>query len=106
MFFFFEKNLITITFSPFLLPFLVVKGFAHVLKRTTSLNHLAQAAKAVWQNDQQVTQMLDDWLLVDFKNVHEQAMFACGCEEETIIQGFFSFLFFFFKKTFYLFLFL
>ena len=66
---------------------LVVKAFAQIIKRSTSLNHLSQAARAVWQNDLQVSQMREDWLLIDFKTVHEQAVFACGCDENLLSVG-------------------
>ena len=38
-------------------------------RRYTSLNHLAQAARAVLQNQQQISQMLADLNRVDFTNV-------------------------------------
>jgi len=72
------------SFAPF--P-LVVRGFAQIIKRSTSLNHLSQAAKAVWQNDAQVSQMKEDWSLIDFATVHEQAVFACGCDENLLTIG-------------------
>ena len=39
------------------------------LRRYTTLNHLAQAAKALLQNAQQINQMLLDLNRVDFHNV-------------------------------------
>lgn len=50
----------------------VVNALAQTLRRYTSLNHLAQAARAVLQNQNQITQMLADLNRVDFKNVEEQ----------------------------------
>lgn len=44
-------------------------AFAQTLRRYTSLNHLAQAARAVLQNSSQITQMLADLNRVDFANV-------------------------------------
>ena len=44
-------------------------AFAQTLRRYTSLNHLAQAARAVLQNTAQITQMLSDLNRVDFANV-------------------------------------
>ncbi|KAL0202851.1 hypothetical protein M9458_000869, partial [Cirrhinus mrigala] len=44
-------------------------AFAQTLRRYTSLNHLAQAARAVLQNTAQITQMLSDLNRVDFTNV-------------------------------------
>jgi regulatory factor X 1/2/3 len=50
----------------------VVSAFSQTLRRYTSLNHLAQAARAVLQNQNQITQMLSDLNRVDFHNVEEQ----------------------------------
>lgn len=47
-------------------------AFAQTLRRYTSLNHLAQAARAVLQNSAQINQMLTDLNRVDFHNVQEQ----------------------------------
>uniref|UniRef100_A0A8C3GWR4 Regulatory factor X1 n=1 Tax=Corvus moneduloides TaxID=1196302 RepID=A0A8C3GWR4_CORMO len=44
-------------------------AFAQTLRRYTSLNHLAQAARAVLQNTAQISQMLSDLNRVDFANV-------------------------------------
>jgi len=49
-----------------------VSAFAQTLRRYTSLNHLAQAARAVLQNSAQINQMLADLNRVDFHNVQEQ----------------------------------
>jgi len=49
-----------------------VSAFAQTLRRYTSLNHLAQAARAVLQNASQINQMLADLNRVDFHNVQEQ----------------------------------
>ena len=43
-----------------------VWSFSQTLLRYTSLNHLTQAARAVLQNQQQITQMLVDLNRVDF----------------------------------------
>uniref|UniRef100_A0A8D0H2U3 DNA-binding protein RFX2 n=1 Tax=Sphenodon punctatus TaxID=8508 RepID=A0A8D0H2U3_SPHPU len=59
----------------------VVSAFAQTLRRYTSLNHLAQAARAVLQNTSQINQMLNDLNRVDFTNVQEQASWVCQCEE-------------------------
>nr|XP_056723567.1 DNA-binding protein RFX2 [Euleptes europaea] len=59
----------------------VVCAFAQTLRRYTSLNHLAQAARAVLQNTSQISQMLSDLNRVDFANVQEQASWVCQCEE-------------------------
>lgn len=46
-----------------------VSAFCQTLRRYTSLNHLAQAGRAVLQNSGQLTQMLSDLNRVDFHNV-------------------------------------
>ncbi|XP_031830232.1 regulatory transcription factor Rfx isoform X6 [Nomia melanderi] len=57
-----------------------VSAFAQTLRRYTSLNHLAQAARAVLQNPSQIHQMLADLNRVDFHNVQEQASWVCQCD--------------------------
>ncbi|MCL4126244.1 UNVERIFIED_CONTAM: hypothetical protein GTU68_015656 [Idotea baltica] len=57
-----------------------VASLAQTLRRYTSLNHLAQAARAVLQNSSQITQMLSDLNRVDFHNVQEQASWVCQCD--------------------------
>ena len=57
---------------------------AQTLRRYTSLNHLAQAARAVLQNSSQITQMLADLNRVDFHNVQEQASWVCECEDSVV----------------------
>ncbi|XP_076371286.1 transcription factor RFX3-like isoform X2 [Tachypleus tridentatus] len=61
-----------------------VSAFAQTLRRYTSLNHLAQAARAVLQNSSQISQMLTDLNRVDFHNVQEQASWVCQCEDEMV----------------------
>lgn len=46
-----------------------VSALAQTLRRYTSLNHLAQAARAVLKNSNQINQMLTDLNRVDFNNV-------------------------------------
>lgn len=46
-----------------------VSAFSQSLRRYTSLNHLAQAARAVLHNGTQIAQMLTDLNRVDFHNV-------------------------------------
>lgn len=55
--------------SPAPLQVACVCAFSQTLRRYTSLNHLAQAARAVLQNSTQITQMLSDLNRVDFTNV-------------------------------------
>ncbi|KPJ14915.1 DNA-binding protein RFX2 [Papilio machaon] len=54
-------------------------ALAAALRRYTSLNHLAQAARAVLVNHTQIEQMLADLNRVDFRVVREQAAWACAC---------------------------
>ncbi|XP_062404794.1 MHC class II regulatory factor RFX1 isoform X1 [Sardina pilchardus] len=61
-----------------------VGAFAQTLRRYTSLNHLAQAARAVLQNTTQINQMLSDLNRVDFANVQEQASWVCRCEDGVV----------------------
>ncbi|XP_070564341.1 transcription factor RFX3-like isoform X3 [Ptychodera flava] len=61
-----------------------VSAFAQTLRRYTSLNHLAQAARAVLQNSSQINQMLSDLNRVDFANVQEQASWVCQCEDQVV----------------------
>ncbi|CAI5442623.1 unnamed protein product [Caenorhabditis angaria] len=57
-----------------------IKYMQQGLRRYTSLNHLAQAARAVLQKQEQVTQMFTDYMRVDMNQVHEQAGWICGCD--------------------------
>ncbi|XP_012288679.1 DNA-binding protein RFX2 isoform X2 [Orussus abietinus] len=61
-----------------------VSAFAQTLRRYTSLNHLAQAARAVLQNASQISQMLADLNRVDFHNVQEQASWVCQCDYSVV----------------------
>uniref|UniRef100_A0ABM0GVD5 Transcription factor RFX3-like n=2 Tax=Saccoglossus kowalevskii TaxID=10224 RepID=A0ABM0GVD5_SACKO len=61
-----------------------VSAFAQTLRRYTSLNHLAQAARAVLQNSSQISQMLSDLNRVDFANVQEQASWVCQCDDQVV----------------------
>ena len=63
-----------------------VGAFSHTLRRYTSLNHLSSAARAVLQNQQQISQMISDLNRVDFKNVQEQASWVCNCDDEVVEQ--------------------
>ncbi|CAL4071843.1 unnamed protein product [Meganyctiphanes norvegica] len=61
-----------------------VASLAQTLRRYTSLNHLAQAARAVLQNSSQIAQMLADLNRVDFHNVQEQASWVCQCDGDLV----------------------
>lgn len=63
-----------------------VRAFSSSMRRYTSLNHLAQAARAVLHNSTQIAQMLSDLSRVDFHSVREQAAWVCECEHEVIKQ--------------------
>ncbi|KAK9501132.1 hypothetical protein O3M35_002232 [Rhynocoris fuscipes] len=63
-----------------------VCAFAQTLRRYTSLNHLAQAARAVLQNSVQINQMLSDLNRVDFHNVQEQASWVCQCDGNLVAR--------------------
>ncbi|XP_064386998.1 transcription factor RFX3-like isoform X2 [Halichondria panicea] len=63
-----------------------VVAFSQTLRRYTSLNHLAQAARAVLQNPSQISQMLADLNRVDFVNIQEQASWVCECKESLVVQ--------------------
>uniref|UniRef100_A0A8C9S5L3 DNA-binding protein RFX2 n=1 Tax=Scleropages formosus TaxID=113540 RepID=A0A8C9S5L3_SCLFO len=73
-----------VNLSTLVLQVAVVSAFAQTLRRYTSLNHLAQAARAVLQNTSQINQMLSDLNRVDFANVQEQASWVCQCDEATV----------------------
>lgn len=69
----------------------VVSAFAQTLRRYTSLNHLAQAARAVLQNTSQINQMLNDLNRVDFANVQVLGFLSkCVLEEKTPSFSFFA----------------
>ena len=59
-----------------------VNSFSQMLRRYTSLNHLAQAAHAVLQNSAHINQMLSDLNRVDFNNVQVCAASPVLCETE------------------------
>jgi regulatory factor X 1/2/3 len=63
-----------------------VSAFSQTLVRYTSLNHLAQAARAVLNNVSQINQMLADLNRVDFNNVQEQASWVCQCDSAIVKQ--------------------
>jgi regulatory factor X 1/2/3 len=63
---------------------LAVSTLAKTLRRYTTLNHLAHAALAVFQNSSQIDQMLNDLNRVDFHSVHEQVAWVCECEDSVL----------------------
>ena len=65
-----------------------VGAFAQTLRRYTSLNHLAQAARAVLQNTSQINQMLTDLNRVDFANVQVSLLWErSGSVVECLTRG-------------------
>lgn len=50
-----------------------IRMLAHTLRRYTSLNHLASAARGVLQKPDQIQQMFQDFNRVDITNVQDQA---------------------------------
>lgn len=63
-----------------------VSAFSSSLRRYTSLNHLAQAARAVLHNGTQIAQMLADLNRVDFHSVREQASWVCQCDHDVVAR--------------------
>lgn len=61
-----------------------VQAFSKLLRRYTSLNHLAQAARAVLQNPAQIQQMAEDLNRVDFRSIQEQASWVSGCDNGSV----------------------
>jgi regulatory factor X 1/2/3 len=61
-----------------------VNAFAQTLRRYTSLNHIAQAARPVLQNSSEADQMLVDLNQVDFRNVRERASWVCQCDDSML----------------------
>jgi regulatory factor X 1/2/3 len=56
-----------------------VSALAQKLRRYSSLNHLAEAARPVLQNSSMTYQMLVDLDQVDFRNIQDQASWICQC---------------------------
>ncbi|EFO94323.1 CRE-DAF-19 protein [Caenorhabditis remanei] len=57
-----------------------IKYMQQGLKRYTSLNHLAHAARGVLMKEEQCQQMYQDYIKVDINTVHQQAGWICGCD--------------------------
>ncbi|VDO41374.1 unnamed protein product, partial [Onchocerca flexuosa] len=57
-----------------------VRTLAQTLRRYTSLNHLASAARSVLQKPDQIHQMLQDFNRVDIASVQDQAGWICDCD--------------------------
>jgi regulatory factor X 1/2/3 len=63
-----------------------VRALAQTLRRYTSLNILAQAARAVFENSSQIDQMRVDLNRVDFRSVREQVSWVCQCDDSVVQQ--------------------
>lgn len=61
-----------------------IKSFAHYLRRYTSLNHLAQAARAVLGSHFQVQSMVSDLSRVDFPAIKDQMEWICQGRSRTL----------------------
>jgi hypothetical protein len=59
----------------------LAKRFAMILRRRTSVNHLAQAMHSVVTNKSQVQQMIHDWDHIDFASIREQTRWVFGSKE-------------------------
>ena len=57
-----------------------ILSFSQILRRYTSLNHLAHAARTVLQNPRNTTEMYDDIQKVNFVSIQEQASWICQCD--------------------------
>jgi regulatory factor X 1/2/3 len=66
-----------------------VRALVQTLGRYTSLNLLAQASRAVFQNSSQIDRMRVDLNRVDFRNVQEQASWVCQYDDSMVqrLQG-------------------
>lgn len=60
---------------------MAVRMLSQTLRRYTSLNHLAQAARSVLNKEDQITQMFSDFNKVDMTCVQEQAGWVCACDQ-------------------------
>ncbi|XP_067935549.1 transcription factor RFX3-like [Watersipora subatra] len=67
-------------------------AFSQTLRRYTSLNHLAQAARAVLTNSTQIQQMMTDLARVNFSHIQEQSAWVCQCPDSMVskVEGSFK----------------
>ncbi|CAJ0585666.1 unnamed protein product, partial [Mesorhabditis spiculigera] len=61
-----------------------VRVLAQTLRRYTSLNHVATAARGVLQKSEQIQQMHADFNRVEMSCVQEQAGWVCACDPGTV----------------------
>lgn len=61
-----------------------VASFSQTLRRYTSLNHLAHAARTVLQNPKHTNEMLEDISKVNFSSIQEQASWVCQCDDHLV----------------------
>uniref|UniRef100_A0A0N4ZHQ5 RFX-type winged-helix domain-containing protein n=1 Tax=Parastrongyloides trichosuri TaxID=131310 RepID=A0A0N4ZHQ5_PARTI len=59
---------------------IAVRMFSTSLRRYASINHVAQAARSVFQKPDQIRQMYFDYSRVDLELIHEHAGWVCSCD--------------------------
>lgn len=59
----------------------LAKRFSLILRRRTSVNHLAQAMHSVVNNKAQVQQMIHDWDHIDFASIRDHTKWVFGSKE-------------------------
>ncbi|CEF71623.1 Rfx [Strongyloides ratti] len=59
---------------------ITVRMFSTSLRRYVSINHVAQAARSVFQKPDQIRQMYFDYSRVDLDLIHEHAGWVCCCD--------------------------
>jgi regulatory factor X 1/2/3 len=64
----------------------VSRAFSVQLRRHTSINHLSQASSAIFENGEQIQQMVHDWNRLDLESIREQASWICECRKTDVIQ--------------------
>lgn len=70
----------------------VASTFSKSLRRKTSLTHLAQAARTVLHSAEPVTQMVNDWQDIDFKEIIKQTLWTFSTDPEADCQVIETFL--------------
>lgn len=64
----------------------MVRELAHVLRRYTSLNHLAGAARPVLANVEQTKQMVEDISCIDFAEIQAQSRLVSDCDGDRVVR--------------------
>eukprot|EP01117_Protostelium_nocturnum_P002814 TRINITY_DN13735_c0_g1_i4.p1 TRINITY_DN13735_c0_g1~~TRINITY_DN13735_c0_g1_i4.p1 ORF type:complete len:619 (-),score=154.84 TRINITY_DN13735_c0_g1_i4:117-1973(-) len=65
---------------------MVIKKYGQILHKQASLNHLAQAARAVLHNTNQTQQMINDWSQLDFEFIRDLGQVVCQCGDDILMQ--------------------